>query len=235
MNKNQQHIERLLKARCAKEWCQEQSRNRSDFLFDQHACKGDSLIPFAIANQAGESIYCAIQIDETAAVIKSAMGNHEIILPILGDMPFNQSTFEDALCQCVEELAHMHGDTILDETNSALDETNGDIVEGALHRVSGDAYERSRKARELCIKAHGASCAICGFDFKKAYGLDFAGMIQVHHIVPLHQTEAEHKVDPISDLIPVCANCHMAIHKNKDQALLPEELKTLIQRAQEQD
>ena len=144
-------------------------------------------------------------------------------------------TFEDALCQCVEELAHMYGDTMLDETNSAPDESNSDIVEGALHRVSCDAYERSHKARELCIKAHGASCAICGFDFKKAYGLDFAGMIQVHHIVPLHQTGAEHKVDPISDLIPVCANCHMAIHKNKDRALLPEELKTLIQRAQEQD
>ena len=235
MNKSQQRIERLLKARCAKEWCREQSRNRSDFLFDQHACKGDSLIPFSITNQTGESIHCAIQIDETTAVIKSKMGSRETTLPIPSDAPFNQSTFEDTLCQCVEELTHMHGNAIPDETNSALDESDSDIVEGALQRVSSDAYERSRKARELCIKAHGASCAICGFDFKKAYGLDFAGMIQVHHIVPLHQTGAEHKVDPVSDLIPVCANCHMAIHKNKDRALMPEELKKLIQRAQEQD
>ena len=163
------------------------------------------------------------------------MRNHEIILPVLSEVPFNQSTFEDALCQCAEELMHMHSNAIPYETNSALDESNSDIVEGALQRVSSDAYERSRKARELCIKTHGASCAICGFDFKKAYGLDFAGMIQVHHIVPLHQTGSKHKVDPVSDLIPVCANCHMAIHKSKDRALLPEELKKLIQRAQEQD
>ena len=235
MNKSQQHIERLLKARCAKEWCREQSRYRPDFLFDQHACKGDSLIPFSIANQAGESIHCAIQIDETTAVIKSSMDNHEITLPILSVAPFNQSAFERALCQCVEELTRMLDTTELDEMNSTLDESDSDIIEGALQRVSSDTYERSRKARELCIKARGASCAICGFDFEKTYGPDFAGMIQVHHIVPLHQTGAEHKVDPVSDLIPVCANCHMAIHKNKDQALLPEELKTLIQRAQEQD
>ena len=65
------------------------------------------------------------------------------------------------------------------------------LTEGATISVRADRYERSRAARRACIEAHGATCAICGFDFAKTYGPQFTGIIQVHHVVPLHQTATD--------------------------------------------
>lgn len=103
------------------------------------------------------------------------------------------------------------------------------LTEGAMTSVRADRYERSRAARQACIKAHGVTCAICGFDFAKAYGPQFAGIIQVHHVVPLHQTAAKHVVDPVHDLIPVCPNCHVALHaKPEGGTYTPDELRILM-------
>lgn len=103
------------------------------------------------------------------------------------------------------------------------------LTEGAMTSVRADRYERSRAARQACIKAHGATCAICGFDFARTYGQQFEGIIQVHHVVPLHQTAAEHVVDPVRDLIPVCPNCHVALHAKPDGGTYtPDELRILM-------
>lgn len=103
------------------------------------------------------------------------------------------------------------------------------LTEGAVTSVRTDRYERSRAARRACIEAHGATCAICGFDFAKTYGPQFTGIIQVHHVVPLHQTAAEHVVDPVRDLIPVCPNCHVALHaKPGGGTYTPDELRVLM-------
>jgi 5-methylcytosine-specific restriction protein A len=48
--------------------------------------------------------------------------------------------------------------------------------------------------------------------FEKTYGPEFKDIIEVHHIVPLNQIGEAYVVDPINDLIPVCPNCHTAIH-----------------------
>ena len=66
------------------------------------------------------------------------------------------------------------------------------------------------------IAHYGTACQICGFDFGKAYGPAFAGKIEVHHIVPLSEIREDYAVDPIHDLIPVCSNCHTALHSKKD-------------------
>lgn len=103
------------------------------------------------------------------------------------------------------------------------------LTEGATISVRADRYERSRAARRACIEAHGATCAICGFDFAKTYGPQFTGIIQVHHVVPLHQTATEHVVDPVRDLIPVCPNCHVALHaKPGGGTYTPDELRVLM-------
>ena len=45
--------------------------------------------------------------------------------------------------------------------------------------------------------------------------------VKVHNIVPLNQIGESYEVDPINDLIPVCPNCHAAIHsKNGNQITL---------------
>jgi predicted HNH restriction endonuclease len=38
----------------------------------------------------------------------------------------------------------------------------------------------------------------------------------VHHLNPISQTEGEHEVDPVNDLIPLCSNCHSMIHRLED-------------------
>ncbi|MDD2883114.1 MAG: HNH endonuclease [Rhodoferax sp.] len=86
------------------------------------------------------------------------------------------------------------------------------LVEGAVRQVTLNAYERSREAQTKCKVAHGCQCAVCGFDFGLVYGPDMVGFIHVHHIEPLASIGAEHLVDPIKDLRPVCPNCHAVIH-----------------------
>lgn len=104
----------------------------------------------------------------------------------------------------------------------------GKSVEAVLNR-----YERNREAREACIEYYGAKCAICGFDFEKMYGGDFKGIIQVHHIVPVSEVGEEYAVDPIKDLIPVCPNCHVALHSKKGGVYTPDELRSIIRKAKE--
>lgn len=84
--------------------------------------------------------------------------------------------------------------------------------------------------KKACLDYYGYSCQICGFDFKKEYGEDFDGIIQVHHIKPISYFEEEHEVDPIKDLIPVCPNCHVALHSKKNGVYAPDVLRTIIKR-----
>lgn len=101
------------------------------------------------------------------------------------------------------------------------------LMEGAETSVTLSKYERNPEARAACLAAHGTSCAVCGFDFSNEYGPAFAGKIEVHHIVPLNQIGEEYVVDPVKDLIPVCPNCHTALHSKKDGVYTLEELRTL--------
>ena len=56
-------------------------------------------------------------------------------------------------------------------------------------------------------------CECCGFDFEKAYGKVGEDYIEIHHRSPFSQTEGEHPVSAITDLVPLCSNCHSMIHK----------------------
>lgn len=76
---------------------------------------------------------------------------------------------------------------------------------------------RSRQLREACVehfrRLHGGRivCECCGFDFSRAYDIE-TPYIEVHHRFPLSHTQGEHTVDPVRDLVPLCANCHRIIH-----------------------
>jgi 5-methylcytosine-specific restriction protein A len=85
--------------------------------------------------------------------------------------------------------------------------------EGARFAVTINAYERNPKARAACVAHHGHVCAVCGFDFARAFGDLGEGFIHVHHVVPIGKIGKEYKINPIKDLIPVCPNCHAMIHR----------------------
>jgi 5-methylcytosine-specific restriction protein A len=98
--------------------------------------------------------------------------------------------------------------------------------EGAVYQVLINAYERDEKARRTAIKFHGCICKVCDFDFEAAYGLIGKNFIHVHHIIPLSSIGEEYVVNPKTDLVPVCPNCHAMIHR-KSPPFLIEELRSL--------
>lgn len=101
-------------------------------------------------------------------------------------------------------------------------------VEGKAVKVEYSRRMRSAINRQKAIEIHGSTCAVCGFDFEKTYGDLGRGFIEVHHLNPLGESEEEGEVNPATDLIPLCANCHRMIHRGKDGVLSPTDLRELI-------
>lgn len=81
--------------------------------------------------------------------------------------------------------------------------------------VTINAYERNAQARVACIKHHGCKCAVCGFNFVQVYGALGEGFIHVHHVVSIGKIGKQYEIDPVTDLIPVCPNCHAMIHRTE--------------------
>jgi len=100
--------------------------------------------------------------------------------------------------------------------------------EGARKYSISKRYERSGKNRKKAIEIHGLTCVMCGFNFEKFYGIKGKGFIEIHHITPLGSNNKEIIVNPETDLVPVCANCHRMIHRRKDDVLGVKELKAII-------
>lgn len=100
--------------------------------------------------------------------------------------------------------------------------------EGAVTRVTVNAYERNPAARRACIEHYGTSCCICGFDFGMAYGPEVEGFIHVHHLCLLSGLGGEYVVDPIADLRPVCPNCHAVLH-SRSPAYSIEEVRRFLE------
>lgn len=88
-----------------------------------------------------------------------------------------------------------------------------EYTEGAKKRIVVNAYERNRKARDVCLKHYGYRCVVCDFDFEAVYGGLGKAFAHVHHLKPLALTDAAYKLDPIADLRPVCPNCHAMLHR----------------------
>lgn len=101
------------------------------------------------------------------------------------------------------------------------------FMEGAVSSVLVNVYERNPEARKACIAHFGTSCQACELNFGELYGPLGEGYIHVHHLKPIHLCGGAYKVDPIKDLIPVCANCHAMIHR-KSGPLTVEELRELL-------
>lgn len=97
-------------------------------------------------------------------------------------------------------------------------------TEGQKISVQLTRYERNPKNRAIALQIHGTTCLACGFNFNDFYGSDLAkNFIEVHHINPV--SEGEFEVNPKTDLIPLCSNCHSIIHKETIRPSSIEEIK----------
>lgn len=108
-----------------------------------------------------------------------------------------------------------------------IEDKNTTYTEGSIKQITVNAYERNPKARQVCLNHHGYTCQCCGFNFEKTYGSLGKDFIHVHHIIPLSEIKEEYILDPITDLIPVCANCHAMLHR-KNPPLSSNELKQIL-------
>ena len=108
-----------------------------------------------------------------------------------------------------------------------IDELYECLKEGASKKVEVSIYKRSIEARQKCIDLKGCFCCVCGFDFEKTFGKIGHGFIHVHHLNQLSEADGEYVVNPETDLVPVCPNCHSMLHKRKP-AISIEELKSFL-------
>ncbi len=95
------------------------------------------------------------------------------------------------------------------EHNDKLDEALS-ALEGTL----GSAGKRRKRAAWLKNKAaeiHGKACLCCGFTAERRYAGIKKVIIDFHHVYPLGVQVGPVKVRAI-DLIPLCPNCHRAVH-----------------------
>ncbi len=107
--------------------------------------------------------------------------------------------------------------------------TNVIAVEGRSRQYLTTRYERVPANRQAAIRIHGLSCQVCGFNFRDHYGDLGANYIEVHHIKPLSSLQEETAVDPATDLVCLCANCHRMMHRSRDHVMTVEELKRKYQ------
>lgn len=91
-------------------------------------------------------------------------------------------------------------------------------------------YERKPRIRAEALRIHGTRCFACGFDFSEIYGQHGEGYIEIHHLRPVSSYVGVTVVNPETDLIPLCSNCHRMVHR-KEEALTPEELQCIIKEA----
>lgn len=84
---------------------------------------------------------------------------------------------------------------------------------GAVARVLVNRYERNPEARAACLAKHGRRCMVCKLALGQRYGDIGKDFIHVHHLKPLGTTKRSYRLDPATDLVPVCPNCHAMLHR----------------------
>lgn len=99
--------------------------------------------------------------------------------------------------------------------------------EGAEKLAWSRRYERSRTNRSMAISLHGTSCIVCGFSFRAFYAGLAGDYVEIHHLDPVSTMGGPRVVDPRTELVPLCANCHRAAHR-RWPPFSPEELRTAV-------
>lgn len=97
-------------------------------------------------------------------------------------------------------------------------------MEGQVNIQTVLTRERSQRNRQLCLGIHGEVCGICGFNPIEVYG-DAGSIIEVHHKQPLGNLSNPELYDPKNDLIPLCPNCHRAVHTKRPVPWTPDQIK----------
>jgi hypothetical protein len=97
--------------------------------------------------------------------------------------------------------------------------------EGTKVKKTHIVIERNQVLRAEFFKANPAStCDLCDLDTAATYPWTVR-VLDLHHLLPLSSgTRVEKDGTTFSDLVPVCPNCHRAIHRFYDRWLVAHDL-----------
>lgn len=153
----------------------------------------------------------------------------EILMDAIPDVPWNAvrsgQAIEPAAEARIRDLWRLEGPGPTPE--SALP-VPGTSPAWAVSTIAVNRYERDPAARRACIAHSGTTCAACGFSFEIAYGEAGRDHIDVHHTVPASLLDSTYRLDPVTDLIPLCANCHAMAHLGATAPRSLSELRQLL-------
>lgn len=139
---------------------------------------------------------------------------------------------------CIISYIDLHcfeseAETIITETIQCNPQTGS---EGKRILQYGARYERDPKLRkaaiDFCRQKNGTLiCEACQTNYEGLYGELGFSVMEVHHIKPLGQVGYEHDVNPQTDLVCLCANCHKMMHymlRTYGRSFTAEELRATI-------
>ncbi|WP_306149763.1 MULTISPECIES: HNH endonuclease [unclassified Roseibium] len=129
-------------------------------------------------------------------------------------------TCRELVIPILAAMAELYGYDAVEEISPPDQEL---LIEGAVKLALVRKRERNPRNRLLCLRVHGSVCKICDLDPMKQYG-EAGSIIEVHHVQPLSLAGEPRAYDPALDLIPVCPNCHRALHTRRPVPWTPEEL-----------
>jgi len=115
----------------------------------------------------------------------------------------------------------------LEEVTAQVPADEPALPEGALTRVQVNRYERDRRNRAAALAIHGFACKACGIVLADRYGAAASDYIEVHHLTPISKLGPGYLIDPRTDLVPLCPNCHGVAHQRTPPYSL-EELRSML-------
>lgn len=133
-------------------------------------------------------------------------------------------TCRNVIVPIMAAMAELIGYDILEEDTTDAPPA----YEGAISNSLVRKRERNPRNRLLCIRIHGEVCVVCNVRPRVVYG-DAGSIIEVHHLEPLSLLATPRQYDPRTDLVPLCPNCHRAIHTRRPRPFDVTELRDLIE------
>ena len=141
--------------------------------------------------------------------------------------PISETTFNEILDLAqlpVDVSVPNHSNPVTNDLQNKLESNE----EGHPSKRYVTVYERDNKNRRQALAIHGCTCFACGFNFGEMYGEYAKGYIQIHHVKPVSELGGSKAINPETDLIPLCANCHAVVHRRKEKTLSLEEIRSMI-------
>jgi 5-methylcytosine-specific restriction protein A len=114
-------------------------------------------------------------------------------------------------------------DSIEDVANPYAPEAEGAILQSVVLR-----RERNPRNRLLCLRIHGNCCKACRLKPGSVYG-EAGSIIEVHHLEPLANLSVPRTYDPQTHLVPLCPNCHRAVHTRRPVPYTLAELQSFME------